>query len=364
MSICTFGIYDIYWFYKQWKSFKSDKNLKISPFWRSIFSPIFSYSLFKTISNASKEIDGNKGLEAGAWALIYFFLCRVWPLSSLSLIQAQRSINFYWKKKLGNQLVRSKFGAWNWIVLSGFLGLFIFGFGDSSNSTTTPTTSIPNNAVTINSPSPTPTLESNVSYVVVDILCNNQSAGSGTILTSDGLVLTNNHVIDQATSCIVTLPDSTTGSPKEIYVGTPQSVPGLSKLYDIATVQINKPYTDSSGKTWGMDPLNFATYKSPDTCKTYTPHLGDSIRIYGYPVTSGGYNLTITEGIISSFSNDGYILTSAKVDSGNSGGFATSQDGCWIGIPSAVVSGNFQNLGVIIPASTIEDFASRIPTSQ
>lgn len=198
---------------------------------------------------------------------------------------------------------------------------------------------------------------------VVDINCDNGQGGSGTIFTSDGTVLTNNHVIVGATSCEITIPDPTTGQISEIYEAAPVVIPKLSKKYDIATLKIDGAYTDNNGKTWGTYPTTFTPFTTPSSCDTTQPSkLGDSVRIYGYPVTSGGYNLTITDGIISSFSDDGYILTSAKVDSGNSGGLAVDQNGCWLGIPSAVLPGNYQNLGVIIPGSVVEaNFISSVP---
>ncbi len=202
-----------------------------------------------------------------------------------------------------------------------------------------------------------------ITQSVINITCDNKEGGSGTILTESGMVLTNNHVISGASFCFITLPDTATGAPKAIYKAEPIIVPSLSKQYDLAFLRINSAYTDSDGKTWGVYPTSFPAYNSANDCKNYTPKLGDNVRIYGYPVTSGGYNLTITDGIISSFTNNNDILTSAKIDSGNSGGLAVNKDGCFLGVPSAVVSGNYQNLGVIIPSSVVYDFSNKISTS-
>ena len=197
---------------------------------------------------------------------------------------------------------------------------------------------------------------------VVDIWCDNGHGGSGTVFTTNGTVLTNNHVITGAKSCEITLPNTATGAIEEIYEASPVITPKLSEKYDVATLQIDGVYTDSDGKTWGTYPKTFSAFSLPKTCEvSEASKLGDSVRIYGYPVTSGGYNLTITDGIISSFADDGDILTSAQVDSGNSGGLAVDQNGCWLGIPSAVVSGNYQNLGVIIPGNIVEIFLSDVP---
>lgn len=197
---------------------------------------------------------------------------------------------------------------------------------------------------------------------VVNIWCDNDQGGSGTIFTTDGIVLTNNHVINGSTLCKITIPNLLTGGIEEIYEATSIIVPKLSEKYDVATLKINAAYTDLDGKIWGTYPATFSPFILPKTCDVGQPsRLGDSVRIYGYPVTSGGFNLTITDGIISSFTNDGDILTSAQIDSGNSGGLAIDQNGCWLGMPSAVVSGDYQNLGVIIPGNIIQVFLLDVP---
>ncbi len=202
--------------------------------------------------------------------------------------------------------------------------------------------------------------EANNLKSVVNIGCDNGYGGSGTIWTNNGIILTNNHVIKGSTTCLITIPNPTDGSPTAIYTAIPLIVPDLSQLYDLAALQITGSYTDSNRKIWGVYPTTFPAFTKPFTCKDAKPQLGDTIRLYGYPVTSGDYNLTITDGIISNFTDNGDILTSAKVDSGNSGGLAINQQtGCMVGIPSAVESGNYQNLGVIIPVSVISDFLEK-----
>lgn len=202
----------------------------------------------------------------------------------------------------------------------------------------------------------------NNSQSVVGIYCNNNKGGSGVIFTTSGVIITNNHVITGASSCQVTIPNTANGEISEIYDAKPIITPTLSAKYDVATLKIDGQYTDSKGKTYGPYPVKFTPFTLPSSCDTSTPsQLGDSVRIYGYPVTSGGYNLTVTDGIISSFSDSGYILTSAKVDSGNSGGLAVDKNGCWLGIPSAVISGNYQNLGVIIPGIVVQNILSSVP---
>lgn len=202
------------------------------------------------------------------------------------------------------------------------------------------------------------TTEINNIKTVVNILCD-ESGGSGIMLSEDGIILTNHHVISGEENCLVTIPDSTSGEPVEIYQATPVVFPEISERYDIAMLEINDVYTDEDGESWGLYPNKFTYFQTPEGCTNDPWKLGEPIKIYGYPSTSNNFNLTVTEGIISNF-DSGYILTSAKVDSGNSGGLALNQEGCMVGIPSAVLTGDHQNLGVIISWDIIGEFIDEL----
>jgi cell division protein FtsL len=217
-----------------------------------------------------------------------------------------------------------------------------------------------------------------ISEAVVNILCpyasepfsigSNGTGGSGTIIDASGLVVSNSHIIPQnkkslnisEQGCFVILPDINTGAPKEIYLAKPIVFNNLSDEYDLAFLTIYNVYTDEDGEKYGQYPKELPTFDDTELCEDGQIKLGESVRILGYPVSSGGYNLTITDGIVSSFSDDGNILTSAKIDQGNSGGLAIDKDGCMIGIPSAVSEGKYDKLGVIIPASTIVKFIDEV----
>lgn len=245
---------------------------------------------------------------------------------------------------------KSKTGKGKYIII-GIIGLvlilgIILANSNNNNSDKTQTNTSTNQPQTT---------EIDNTAAVVNILCDTGYGGSGTILTKDGLIMTNNHVISGAKYCVVTVPNPKTGEIVEIYFAEPSTVPKLSKQYDIAVLEIYDTYTDDEGKTWGTFPPVLPYFQTPDSCVTNSQKLGDPIKIYGYPVTSQNYNLTVTEGIISNISSDS-ILTSAKIDSGNSGGLAMTNDGCMVGIPSAVLEGNYQNLGVIIPSDIIWEF--------
>ncbi len=213
---------------------------------------------------------------------------------------------------------------------------------------------------------------------VVNIMCEARDGdvygGSGTIITTEGIIITNSHIIPQdeenllilEEGCLVILPDRLSGQPKEVYWGQPIVIPELSDRYDLAYIEIYDVYKDGTGKFYGLYPKTFpsifAEAENYDKACLSSSNikLGDMVRIYGYPLTSGGLNLTITDGVISSLLEDGSILTSAKVDEGNSGGIAVDQNGCMIGIPSAITEGTYQNLGVIIPVDLILEFSEEV----
>jgi hypothetical protein len=175
--------------------------------------------------------------------------------------------------------------------------------------------------------------DEDIASSVVNIYCQGKtdeesSGGSGTILTEGGLVLTNAHIIPEndteEASCLVILPDPTTGSPNEIYIAYPIVIPELSEQYDLAFVQVHDVFYDQEeGKAYGEYPKTFPAYESDRYCKNENVRLGESVRVYGYPAISGGYALTITDGVVSSLLPDeGLIFTSAKISHGNSGGLA------------------------------------------
>lgn len=214
---------------------------------------------------------------------------------------------------------------------------------------------------------------------VVNIWCqssideNDISGGSGTIITTDGTVITNSHVIPQnekniltsEEGCLVILPNKINGQPEEIYWAKPIVIPELSDNYDLAYLQINKAFTDENGEIRGTFPRTFPSIfaeeqRYDEICRFQNLKLGDPVRIFGYPQTSGGMDLTITDGVISSLPGDGTILTSAKIDAGNSGGLAVDKDGCMVGIPAAVSEGKYQNLGVIISTDSILEFSNKL----
>lgn len=216
----------------------------------------------------------------------------------------------------------------------------------------------------------------NVASSVVNIYCEGEddeeaTGGSGTIFSEDGLVLTNAHIIPESakddlyiddTLCLVILPDPATGAPNEIYYAYPILDENLSYEYDIAFLQIHDVFYDTEeSKSYGEYPKKFPAYADKKQCGADSVKLGEPVKVYGYPAISGGYALTITDGVVSSLLVDeGLIITSAKISYGNSGGLAVDQNGCMIGIPSMVTGDENESLGVIISNDLINEFIDKI----
>lgn len=168
-----------------------------------------------------------------------------------------------------------------------------------------------------------------------------QGAGSGVIITNDGYIVTNNHVIDGANKITVTTADGTEYNAKLI---------GTDSISDVAVLKIKA--TD----------LTPATYGNSDQLA-----VGDLAVAIGNPL--GELGGTVTAGIISALdrqlSIDGKTMTLLQTDSsinpGNSGGGLFNSDGQLIGIVVAKSSGSdVEGLGFAIPINTAADVAQQI----
>ena len=74
LSICTFGIYEIYWHYKNWKAIRDQAGENVSPFWRAWFCIFTCYGLFKRIKVAILNKGHNVAYSAGQLATLYIVM--------------------------------------------------------------------------------------------------------------------------------------------------------------------------------------------------------------------------------------------------------------------------------------------------
>jgi serine protease Do len=166
-----------------------------------------------------------------------------------------------------------------------------------------------------------------------------EGGGSGVIISADGYIVTNNHVVDDAIEdgITVTLSDRTKHS--AVVVGT-------DPLTDLAVIKIEK------------NNLKPAHFEKPDNIK-----IGQMVLAVGSPL---GLNSTVTAGIISAtgrgqlglyrkegyeYSVENFIQTDAAINPGNSGGGLFNLNGSLVGINTAIASetGRYIGYGFAIP---------------
>jgi len=168
------------------------------------------------------------------------------------------------------------------------------------------------------------------------------SLGSGVVVSPDGYIITNNHVVDGATDVKVSFAN------KEEY---PAKVIGTDKYTDVAVLKINKT---------GLTTLPFA-----DSARS---EVGDVVLAIGEPF---GLGQTVTMGIISAKGRAGlgierfedFIQTDASINRGNSGGALIDTRGDLVGINTAILSGETggnQGIGFAIPANLAHNIMDQI----
>src|SRR5271157_2696963 len=162
--------------------------------------------------------------------------------------------------------------------------------------------------------------------------------GSGVIISPDGYIITNNHVVDGATDIKVTLSDRRILSAKLI---------GNDPLTDLAVIKIE-------GSNFPNIPLGDSSKLQP----------GQTVLAFGNPF---GFRFTVTRGIVSAlnrpnpYSDDArkpgqFIQTDAAINPGNSGGPLVNAHGEVIGINTFLISpsGTFSGMGFAIPTQIVQ----------
>lgn len=80
MSLCTFGIYEIYWSYRNWKVVRDRDQSEISPFWRAFFYPLWHYSLLTELNKTFESRALSSGGYRGLLTAIVLILNATWRL--------------------------------------------------------------------------------------------------------------------------------------------------------------------------------------------------------------------------------------------------------------------------------------------
>ena len=148
--------------------------------------------------------------------------------------------------------------------------------------------------------------------------------GSGFVISEDGYIVTNNHVIDSADEIMI-----------EFFSGEelPATVIGTDRNTDIALLKVESD-----------KPLPFVSFGDSDIAR-----VGDWVMAMGNPL---GQGFSVSVGIISarnralSGSYDDFIQTDAAINRGNSGGPLFNMDGGVIGVNTAILSPNGGSIGI------------------
>ena len=167
-----------------------------------------------------------------------------------------------------------------------------------------------------------------------------QGAGSGVIISEDGYVLTNNHVVEGAKEVIVTLADKDEHEAEVV---------GRDPKTDLAVLKIK-----------GKQSLPAAALGDSENLK-----VGDWVVAIGNPF---GLNHTVTSGIVSAKGRvigagpyDDFIQTDASINPGNSGGPLFNMNGEVVGINTAIIPQG-QGIGFAIPVNTAKPLIPQLVT--
>ncbi len=169
-----------------------------------------------------------------------------------------------------------------------------------------------------------------------------KALGSGVILTKDGYIVTNSHVVHGADEIKVTLPHS-----KKEYKA---KIVGIDSDSDLAVIKVNAK---------NLIPIKIANSKDS--------LVGDVVFAIGNPF---GVGETVTSGIISALNKnrvglnqyENFIQTDASINPGNSGGALVDSRGALIGINSAIISksGGNNGVGLAIPANMVINITKKL----
>ncbi len=190
------------------------------------------------------------------------------------------------------------------------------------------------------------------------VAARQQSDGSGVIISADGLIVTNAHVVIGAQRVQVTLPEPHgSGSPRRSAVKpigriVRGEVVGIDLETDIALLRIQET---------NLAPLKFADSESVEQ--------GEIVLAFGSPM---GLDNTVTMGVVSSAARQLrpddpmiYIQTDAPINPGNSGGPLVNAQGFVVGINTLILtqSGGSEGLGFAVPSNLVQNVVEQIVKS-
>lgn len=140
LSVCTVGLYQLYWFYKNWVLIKKHSEPDIIPWGRALFGVFWCYRCFEFMREEERNLGVEPMLPAGPLAIAWIAAALAWRLPEwysvlgfltvLPLVPAQRHVNHINTLVAPEHDKNTRFGGWNWlaVVVGGiFSSLIIIG---------------------------------------------------------------------------------------------------------------------------------------------------------------------------------------------------------------------------------------------
>lgn len=135
MSIVTFGLYEIYWFYRNWKFVQRNREEKLNAPIRALFYPLTAYALFRRIRHEAASAQAGGTLQAGLLAIAVLILAMLWRLPDpwwlvsflgfIPLLSVQATVNELNRKLAPGADPNARFTGWNIVGLIAGGLLFI-----------------------------------------------------------------------------------------------------------------------------------------------------------------------------------------------------------------------------------------------
>lgn len=185
--------------------------------------------------------------------------------------------------------------------------------------------------------------------------------GSGVIISEDGYIITNSHVVEDCVG--------------EIFIATVEDVDSSTEIKYIADIISYDTYLDLALLKIRETVSGARTYQKFEYFELLNSsevNLGETLFIYGYPSVTGdgstySLNINLTKGTVSGFeSQDKYkrawIVTDADISYGNSGGAALDQSGKLIGIPTFGSTEGASWIGYLRTMDVVIDWVSEYVT--
>jgi len=191
------------------------------------------------------------------------------------------------------------------------------------------------------------TPDENESTRASSLLSTQRSTGSGVILTADGYIVTNNHVVDGARKIEVVLQTPNPVPGREIHIDA--TLIGADRQTDLALIKIDRQN------------LPFLQFADSNKLKQ-----GQLVMAFGNPL---GLEGSVSTGVVSSASRrlhaedtSVYVQTDAPINPGNSGGPLVDIDGRVVGVNTFILtqSGGSEGLGFAIPSNAVRNVFEQI----